>query len=61
MKKNKLLYIIATILMAVSTSSCDDYLDVNKNTDAPDYVEGYLYLSGIQQAYFCAHSARSPK
>ena len=38
--------------MAVSTSSCDDYLDVNKNTDAPDYVEGYLYLSGIQQAYF---------
>ena len=52
MKKNKLLYIIATILMAVSTSSCDDYLDVNKNTDAPDYVEGYLYLSGIQQAYY---------
>ena len=39
MKKNKLLYIIATLLMAVSTSSCDDYLDVNKNTDAPDYVE----------------------
>lgn len=52
MKKNKFLYIIATIMMALSTTSCDDFLDVNKNTDAPDYVEGYLYLAGIQQAYF---------
>lgn len=51
MKKNKFLYIIATIMMALSTTSCDDFLDVNKNTDAPDYVEGYLYLAGIQQAY----------
>lgn len=32
--------------------SCEDYLDVNKNVDAPDYVEGYLYLAGIQQAYY---------
>ena len=39
-------------MMALSTTSCDDFLDVNKNTDAPDYVEGYLYLAGIQQAYF---------
>lgn len=38
-------------MMALSTTSCDDFLDVNKNTDAPDYVEGYLYLAGIQQAY----------
>ena len=52
MKKNKFLYIIATIMMALSTTSCDDFLDVNKNTDAPDYVEGYLYLAGIQQAYY---------
>lgn len=52
MKKNKFLYIIATIMMALSTSSCNDFLDVNKNTDAPDYVEGYLYLAGIEQEYF---------
>lgn len=39
-------------MMALSTTSCDDFLDVNKNTDAPDYVEGYLYLAGIQQAYY---------
>lgn len=39
-------------MMALTASSCDDYLDVNKNTDAPDYVEGYLYLAGIQQNYF---------
>lgn len=31
--------------------SCEKYLDVNKNIDAPDYVEGYLYLAGVQQAY----------
>ncbi len=31
--------------------SCDDYLDVNNNVDAPDYVEGYLYLAGIIQQY----------
>lgn len=52
MKKNKFLYIIATIMVALSTTSCDDFLDVNKNTDAPDYVEGYLYLAGIEQAYY---------
>jgi hypothetical protein len=33
------------------TTSCEDYLDVNKNVDAPDYVEGYLYLAGIIQQY----------
>ncbi|KAA6335880.1 hypothetical protein EZS27_015926 [termite gut metagenome] len=32
-------------------TGCDDYLDVNHNIDAPDYVEGYLYLSGVIQAY----------
>ena len=29
----------------------EDYLDVNRNVDAPDHVEGYLYLAGIQQYY----------
>lgn len=33
------------------TTSCEDYLDVNRNVDAPDYVEGYLYLAGIIQQY----------
>ncbi len=32
-------------------TGCDDYLDVNKNVDSPDYVEDYLYLSGILQTY----------
>ena len=35
--------------MAVAATSCDDYLDVNKNVDAPDYVPAYLYLPSIQQ------------
>lgn len=33
------------------TTSCEEYLDVNQNIDAPAYVDGYLYLAGIQQAY----------
>lgn len=33
------------------TTSCEEYLDVNKNIDAPAYIEGYLYLAGIEQAY----------
>jgi hypothetical protein len=32
------------------TTSCEEYLDVNQNVDAPAYVDGYLYLAGIQQA-----------
>lgn len=47
MKKISLL-IVSLLLFLVS---CQDYLDVNKNTDAPDNVEGYLYLAGITQAY----------
>jgi hypothetical protein len=35
-------------LLLLSTS-CEDYLDVNNNIDGPDYVDDYLYLSGIQQ------------
>ena len=30
---------------------CEKYLDVNKNVDAPDKVEGYLYLANITQQY----------
>jgi len=46
--KNKLIYILIVFL---SLSSCEDYLDVNENIDAPDYVDGYLYLAGITQQY----------
>jgi len=41
--------LLTSLLFA--TTSCDDYLDVNKNIDAPDSVEGYLYLAGIIQQY----------
>jgi hypothetical protein len=44
-----------SVLLLVSllflTTSCEKYLDVNKNIDAPAYVDGYLYLAGIEQAY----------
>ena len=46
--KRILIFLIPLTLLA---GSCEKFLDVNRNVDAPDYVEGYLYLSGIQQAY----------
>ena len=52
MKKHSILMLIAAILFGVTATSCDDYLDVNKNVDAPDHVDGYLYLAGIQQGYY---------
>lgn len=42
-------YLLPVILF--SAVSCKKYLDVNKNVDAPDHVEGYLYLAGIEQQY----------
>ena len=51
MKNFKSIILCALACVTLGLTSCDDYLDVNKNTDAPDYVEGYLYLAGIQQAY----------
>ena len=30
-------------------TSCDSYLDVNKNLDTPDYQEDYQYLPGIEE------------
>lgn len=35
----------------VAFTGCEKYLDVNKNEDAPDRIDAYLYLSGIQSAY----------
>ncbi len=49
--RKKLYFIPIVILMLLSTTSCEDYLDVNKNIDAPDRVDGYLYLAGILQSY----------
>ncbi|MBT1698037.1 SusD/RagB family nutrient-binding outer membrane lipoprotein [Fulvivirgaceae bacterium PWU4] len=46
------LYIISAALwLLLAPTACEEYLDVNKNVDAPAYVDGYLYLAGIQQAY----------
>lgn len=46
---------IFTILLLISllfvNTSCDSYLDVNTNVDAPDYIDETLYLAGIQSAY----------
>ena len=45
--------IIATLALstAVAFSSCEDYLDVNTNIDAPAEIEASLYLAGITQVY----------
>lgn len=50
MKRISKITVLAAFL-SISLNSCDDYLDVNDNVDAPDYIEGYLYLSGITQNY----------
>lgn len=49
--RKKLYFIPITICLLFSTTACEDYLDVNKNIDAPDHVDGYLYLAGILQSY----------
>ena len=46
--------ILTVILLAVCTlsfSSCEKWLDVNNNVDAPDHIDGYLYLAGILSNY----------
>ena len=55
MKNNIINFILAAIAMT-SAYGCADYLDVNKNVDAPDYIAAHLYLPGIlstsQYAYY---------
>lgn len=46
--KKILIYLIPLFLLL---GGCEKYLDVNKNTDSPAQVEGYLYLAGITQQY----------
>ena len=49
-KKISISVLLAASLLLLNTS-CEDWLDVNQNVDAPAYVEGYLYLAGIEQQY----------
>jgi hypothetical protein len=51
MKKRSITTLLIIMSLLFIGTSCDDYLDVNENVDAPDYVEGYLYLAGITQEY----------
>lgn len=52
MKKHSILTLISAALLGFGATSCDDYLDVNKNVDAPDNVDAYLYLAGVQQSFY---------
>jgi hypothetical protein len=47
--KKSLIFLIPVITCWIL--GCKKYLDVNKNVDAPDHVEAYLYLAGIEQQY----------
>jgi hypothetical protein len=49
-KKISFSVVLLAVLLFMNTS-CEKWLDVNKNVDAPAQVEGYLYLAGILQAY----------
>lgn len=48
MKKKIIIYLLPLFL---GLGSCEKYLDVNKNIDAPDHVDGFLYLANITQQY----------
>ncbi|MDO5664933.1 MAG: SusD/RagB family nutrient-binding outer membrane lipoprotein [Bacteroidia bacterium] len=48
MKKIAIVLLSTFLLFNIS---CEDYLDVNKNIDAPDYVDDYLYLKSILTTY----------
>ena len=43
----KLLTILLLASMSFTFSSCESWLDVNNNVDAPDYVQEDLFLAGI--------------
>ena len=56
MKKHAILYVLASMFLALTMVSCDDYLDVNKNEDAPEYVDAHIYLAGIHAGRSCGTS-----
>ncbi|MBR4088017.1 MAG: SusD/RagB family nutrient-binding outer membrane lipoprotein [Bacteroidales bacterium] len=43
----KLIAILLLASMSFTFTSCDSWLDVNNNVDAPDYIQEDLYLAGI--------------
>ncbi|MDR1348919.1 MAG: SusD/RagB family nutrient-binding outer membrane lipoprotein [Prevotellaceae bacterium] len=45
----KILILLLSSILVFSNTSCDSYLDVNQNQDAPDYVDAYLRLAPICQ------------
>lgn len=49
----KIFTILMVALVAFASTSCDKYLDVNKNVDAPDeqVIPAYLYLAGVEGYY----------
>ena len=47
--KKKFIYLLMPLLAVAG--GCQKYLDVNKNIDAPDYVDAHLYLANITQQY----------
>lgn len=47
----KIVTAFALLATLFSFTGCEKYLDVNKNVDAPDYVDAGLYLPGILSAY----------
>jgi hypothetical protein len=49
--RKKLNIIPISIFLLLSFTACEDYLDVNKNVDAPDRVDAHLLLAGILQSY----------
>lgn len=59
----KILVFIAVAVAALTMSSCQKWLDVNKNVDAPDYIDEFLYLPGIlaeNQYYYYDNRALCP-
>lgn len=48
MKKITIISVLSALFLF--NLGCDDYLDVNQNIDAPEYIEDYLYLAPIIQA-----------
>lgn len=52
MKKNSILSIIGALAVGFGATSCDDYLDVNHNVDGPAYVDAYLYLPQVFNAFY---------
>ncbi len=47
----KIIITLVSIATLFATTGCEKYLDVNKNVDAPDYIDDYLYLAGCLSAF----------